>query len=58
MRTTHTYAKLAVSMSTYEEIYKLLEEAGYQHCFIQDSNDEPVIDMQGIGLVIKEETNV
>lgn len=43
---THTYAELEVSPSTYKEIKRLLEQAGYDHAFVGG-----VIDMKGIGLV-------
>lgn len=43
---THTFAELEVSAAAYDEIRKLLEEAGYQHAFMEDG----VIDMHGIGL--------
>lgn len=46
MRSTHTFASLAVSRESYQEIRQLLTEAGYQHAFIG-----AVIDMHGIGLV-------
>jgi len=49
LRQTHTVATLEVSTSAYDEIKKLLEEAGYQHTFIGD-----MIDMSGIGLVSEE----
>jgi hypothetical protein len=49
MRQTHTFATLAVSASTFEEVERLLRAAGYGHVFIDD-----VIDMNGIGLVLEE----
>ncbi len=48
MRTTHTFAELAVSEEAYHEIYTLLAEAGYHHAFI-----DGVIDMNGITLTRK-----
>jgi hypothetical protein len=46
---TYTYALLGVSRQTYDEIHRLLEQAGYHQLF----NDQE-IDMHGIGLVIEE----
>jgi hypothetical protein len=48
MRTTHTFAELAVSEEAYHEIYALLDAAGYHHAFIDGA-----IDMNGITLTIK-----
>jgi hypothetical protein len=48
VRTTHTFAELAVSEETYHEIYTLLAEAGYHHAFIDGA-----IDMNGIALTRK-----
>jgi hypothetical protein len=48
MRTTHTFAELAVSEEAYDEIYTLLAEAGYHHAFIDGA-----IDMNGIVLTRK-----
>ncbi len=42
---THTYVELPVSASCYDEIKRLLMEAGYDHAF-----DGDAIDMHGIGL--------
>jgi hypothetical protein len=53
MRTTHTYALLAVSEAAYEEIKSKLEAAGCQHAF-HDNPEAPAsprIDMHGIALV-------
>lgn len=43
---THTYATLEVSAEAYDEIKRKLEDAGYQHAFIDGA-----IDMHGIALV-------
>ena len=43
---SHTVARLEVSSSTYNEIKKLLEDAGYDHAFIEDE----MIDMSGIAI--------
>lgn len=45
---THTFATLAVSKRTFEEIRRKLKNANYDHSFI----DEETIDMHGIGLVV------
>jgi hypothetical protein len=50
MRTTHTFAELAVSEEAYLEIYMLLAEAGYHHTLIDGA-----IDMNGIALTRKGE---
>ncbi len=52
-RSTHTYAVLAVSQSTYDEIAHLLKEAGYDHAFHVRFHGT-VIDMHGIGLASQE----
>jgi len=52
---THTYAVLEVSRETYDEVYLLLTNAGYQHAFVTDDRP-PVIDMQGIALHSKAQT--
>lgn len=44
---THTYALVEVSASTYQEIKKILEEAGYHHAIDEKFN---VIDMHGLAL--------
>lgn len=46
LRQTHTFAELEVSEEVYEEVAKLLREAGYWHVFM----DNGAIDMHGIGL--------
>ena len=46
IRASHTLATLEISLTAYEEIKKLLLEAGYDHAF-----DGDMIDMTGIGLV-------
>ena len=46
LRTTHTFAELAVSKRTFDEISRKLKAARYDHSFI----DEETIDMQGIGI--------
>jgi hypothetical protein len=43
---SHTFATLEVSASTYDEVERLLREAGYGHAFIDGA-----IDMHGIGLI-------
>ena len=45
-KVTHTYAIMEVSASTYQEIRKILEEAGYQLAF----EDDGVIDLHGLAL--------
>ncbi len=50
---THTFAELEVSRPTFNEIYELLAIAGYHHAFL---NDDSMIDMKGIAIVIREET--
>jgi len=49
MMGTHTYVELEVSATTFNEVWKALSEAGYQHAFM----NELTIDMQGIALVLK-----
>lgn len=48
IHSTHTVATLEVEPATYDEIRQKLEDAGYQHAFLDDGG---VIDMHGIGLV-------
>lgn len=47
LRMTHTFVVLGLSNAAYEEIRKQLEEADYQHCFLEDGT----IDMTGIAVV-------
>lgn len=53
IRSTHTYVKLPVSKAIYDEIRAKFVEAGYEHVFNKEG-DEEVIDMQGIALAIEE----
>lgn len=52
MRSTHTYATLAVSQETYDEIAGYLRAADYGHAFIVERGERNVIDMHGIGLTV------
>ncbi len=47
LNVTHTYATLAVSAAAYDEIRQKLEDAEYQHAFMDDG----AIDMHGIAIV-------
>lgn len=47
---TYTVATMEVSPSTYAEIKKKLEDAGYHHAI----DDDGTIDMTGIGIVAGE----
>jgi hypothetical protein len=49
---TYSYATLPVSVETFAEIRKKLEEAGYQHLLQLDGNNRPLINMRGIALVV------
>lgn len=44
---THTYVTLDISPAAYDEIRAKLEEAGYQHAFMEGGE----IDMHGLALV-------
>lgn len=46
---THTYVILDVSQPVYDEIAQKLQDAQYDHAFIND-NGQSVIDMHGIAL--------
>lgn len=50
IKQTHTFAKLKVSQQAYEEIEELLRHAGYDHAFIREGDEPPLIDMHGIAL--------
>jgi hypothetical protein len=50
VRSTYTYAELAVSQATYDEIAQKLRAAGYDQAFHTYDN-RTIIDMHGIGLV-------
>lgn len=50
MRTTHTYAMVPVSKSTFYEIKKTLEDAGYEEYIEESFNEEPKIIMQGLAI--------
>lgn len=52
IRTTHTYVKLPVSKAIYDEIRAKFVEAGYEHVFNKEG-DEEVMDMHGIALAIE-----
>lgn len=53
--TTHTFAVLEVSRSTFEEIKKKLNDAGYDHAMIGGGKGGRLtIDMHGIGLECKD----
>jgi len=43
---THTYALMQVSPSSFEEIARLLKDAGYSHAFVDDA-----LDMHGLALI-------
>ena len=47
---THTVAALEVSPQTFEEVSRLLREAGYDHVFSQ-ADQGILIDMTGLALV-------
>lgn len=51
---TYTYALLEVSNAAYDEIYKLLLEAGYADQFHNKGDDDIIIDMHGIALKRKD----
>jgi hypothetical protein len=51
---THTYALAVVSRTTYDEVRKLLEDAGYNHAIEENG----VLDMHGIALQTEEPENV
>ncbi len=56
---TYTYALMDVSESTYNEIKKKLEDAGYQHAFHDDHDgDGMVLDMHGIALKLESSSPV
>ena len=47
---THTVAALEVSPETFDEVTRLLREAGYDHVFSQ-ADQGILIDMTGLALV-------
>lgn len=49
-RSTYTYAVLEISDAAFEEIAKLLKDAGYDHAFHKERNGHIVIDMHGIAV--------
>jgi hypothetical protein len=54
LRQTRTYATAPVSQATFDEVKKLLKEAGYDHAIIDQRGDEgEALDMHGIALVVK-----
>lgn len=58
MRTTHTFAELAISARAWDEIAGLLRDAGYQHAFqieVREGRPDETIDMHGIGLTKRSE---
>lgn len=59
-RSTHTFAKLALSEAAYEEIKTKLEKAGYSDQFHENEEcpASPVINMHGIAVVPEVEMTV
>lgn len=62
MRSTHTYATLAISPEAHHEIAAKLKAAGYDHALHAPDDGEPhpvhnpvTIDMHGIGLIVDPE---
>jgi len=55
IRTTYTMVKLELSPAAYEEIKAKLEEAGYQHTFLEDFDGGEAIDMTHIAVAPEEE---
>ena len=51
---SHTYVLLGISRAAYEEIYALLDQAGYQQAF-HERDGYIVIDMHGIAVRAKKE---
>lgn len=51
MRSTHTFAEMAVPKHVYDDIKGRLENAGYHHA-IMDHRDDNALDMHGIGLIV------
>ncbi len=49
-RTTHTFALMEVSESTFNEIYQKLVDADYWHCIDKDENATQ-LNMIGIALI-------
>jgi hypothetical protein len=49
IKQTHTHAELGLSQPAYDEIKRKLEDAGYQHAFMEDG----AIDMHGIGIALE-----
>lgn len=49
IRQTHTFVTLEVPSSLFDHVFRELEEAGYDHAFI-DSGENRLIDMNGIAL--------
>lgn len=53
IRSTHTFARLAVSQATHDEIWCKLDAAGYKDQLIFSGVDGKLIDMHGIALVVE-----
>jgi hypothetical protein len=50
LRTTHTYAILAISQAAFNEIHAKLSSAEYTHLLSRDGNGRLVIQMEGVAL--------
>lgn len=50
---TYTYVLMEVTKSTYEEVKKKLEEAGYWQALHKDREDGIILDMHGIALILE-----
>lgn len=57
LRQTHTFVVMDLSPAAYHEIKSKMEEAGYQHTFIErDGGSEILIDMHGIAIGLEDST--
>ena len=53
MRSTHTFALMEVSPSTFEEVREKLAAAGYDHALISEGG-KLHLDMQGVAFVLQD----
>lgn len=58
LRTTHTFAIMEVSQSTYDEIRAKLLEADYDHAVWEEGDDGTLLNMSGIALAVTQEPPV
>jgi hypothetical protein len=50
MSETHSYVTVEIGQAAYQEIRAVLDKAGYQHTFINQTDGRELIDMRGLAV--------